>query len=114
MSDDQRRFNTFSFHYRPELIQEREVVEHLAAILEVDGKMFCDFVHLGELIESTSKSGEFEIYTCSCGCAPCSDIPPVRVEQQADSIVWWVHESLSDPESRLKADDPTRDRKSVV
>ena len=40
MSDDQRRFNTFSFHYRPELIQEREVVEHLAAILEVEALPF--------------------------------------------------------------------------
>lgn len=31
----------------------------------------------------------------------------MRVEQQADSIVWWVHESLFNPESRVKADEPT-------
>lgn len=107
MSEANGRYNTISFRYRFELVEETsQVVEHLAAILEIDGRRFCDHVDLVELVHSASKTGEFEIYTCSCGHAPCSDIPAVRVEQSGASIVWWVHESLFDPESRIAADSP--------
>lgn len=53
--------------------------------------MFCHHVSLGDLARSAAESGELEIFTCSCGMAPCAGIwRGVQVVHEDGLVVWRI------------------------
>ena len=65
----------------------------LVVTLKIDGRHLpCPSIALRELIRSLQTCGEYEIFTCGCGCAACAGIcRDVVVVHDGDLTVWKAY-----------------------
>lgn len=76
--------------------------------LSVDGQYLHEvnvYIDPVALVNSTTMSGEFFIYTCDCGNATCQGIDDgVMVSQTPDTVIWRLKNPISWPPNEPKPD----------
>ena len=69
-------------------------IETLCAVLRIDGECLHDWIDIAQLVKSTREDGDFEIFTCDCGYAPCSSLYPITVRHTDEIVEWSIHDPL--------------------
>lgn len=84
----------------------KDEVEHFMVCFRINGSSDFPAVHIGELVDSAGKDGEFWIFTCDlCGYSACADIHEgIVVHHDADTVTWDVPDPVH--AEWTKGDDP--------
>lgn len=99
---------------------ENDDYDTLVVFIYADGQPIVDLnaggyaTDWGQLIQSIHGSGEFEIFTCTCGYAGCAGIwEGVQVRQVGPNVIWHVTQPGEPLFTSLTASNCGRQRKNV-